>query len=243
MSFSDERLSRYFVVLACVASGASQLFLTRCSIADEPRPAAIDPLHGVDTLQGFDPLPSADPSGRQSAVASDLKPASAVDVAREVLRIQQQLGGSVVTDRPDLQGWNAPSPPAPVTSRQTGPASPQFPAHLPHQLPPQPTTQSSPPWSAYPPHKFRDSDLERSAISDHKVNELREAAWQLVSTAHGLEKLDLYDQADALRTVASQLRRDARRMKQQANLPAGEMSRFVPSELRTPKQRTSEPKP
>lgn len=111
---------------------------------------------------------------RPAAVASDYETASepvpAKEIAREVLRMQQQMGGSVVTDRPNLQGWN-PSP-SPVTP-ETAPIN-------------KPT---------------------------NKVNELREAAWQLDTTAHRLENLDLYDQADALRDVANRLRHDAREMK------------------------------
>ena len=102
-----------------------------------------------------------------AAVASDLGPVPAEEIAREVLRLQQQMGGSVVENRPSLQGWK--DSPGPVALK----ASP-----------------------------------------GNKVCELREAAWQLDITAHRLEKLDLYDQADALRDVADRLRRDARKMKQ-----------------------------
>ncbi len=116
-------------------------------------------------------------TNRPAAIASDYKTASeflpAEEVAREVLRLQQQMGGSVVTDRPNLQGWN--SPPSPVTPK---------------------------------------------TVPINKIDELREAAWQLDTTAHRLENLDLYDQADALRDLANRLRRDAREMKQAAETTA-----------------------
>ena len=139
---------------------------------------------------------------RSSAVASDIAPVSVEDVAREVLQLQQQMGGSVVEDRPQLQGWGPNS--GPVTPRE------------------------APARSAYPPLGAAVSN--RAAFPGHaiKVDELREAAWQLDTTAHRLEKLDLYDQADALRSVASRLRRDAREMKQRANSSAAERLRFVP---------------
>ncbi|NOZ41380.1 MAG: hypothetical protein GXP24_14315 [Planctomycetes bacterium] len=129
---------------------------------------------------------------RPSAVASDLAPVPAEAVAREVLRLQQQMGGSVVNNRTGLQGWN--HSPGPVKSKKslaTGPRRAELPANH------------------YQPGRQRPAN---------KVNELREAAWQLDTTAHRLEKLDLYDQADALRDVADQLRRDAREMKQAEKL-------------------------
>ena len=43
------------------------------------------------------------PQPAPTAVASDRGEQSAVEVAREVLRLQQQLGGSVVDDRPQLE--------------------------------------------------------------------------------------------------------------------------------------------
>ena len=126
-----------------------------------------------------------------AAVASDLGPVPAEEIAREVLRLQQQLGGSVVKNRRGLQDWNA--PPVPVTPKR-------LPATVPRRV--------ALPANYYQPGTPRPVD---------KVGELREAAWQLETTAHRLEKLDLYDQADALRGVASRLRRDAREMKQAAD--------------------------
>ncbi len=122
-----------------------------------------------------------------SAVASDFKSTPAEEVAREVLRLQQQMGGSVVKNRAELQGWDY----APRT----------------------PDSLEAPPWPISPP---RVEQINASKPIDKpvdKVGELREAAWQLDTTAHRLEKLDLYDQADALRGVASRLRHDARKMK------------------------------
>ena len=87
---------------------------------------------------------------------------SAEEVAREILEIQNQLGGSIVK-------------------------------------------------SLAPPPASLVSSLEPVAA-------LREAAWQVTAAAHRLELVDLYRQADALRELASQLRFDARRMKDARNM-------------------------
>ena len=154
---------------------------------------------------------------RSTAVASDLEPASVEEIARELLQLQQQMGGSVVDGRAQLQDWNAAS----------GPVTPQ----------------DAPAWSAYPP--LAPTVQSHAAFSSHsnKVHELREAAWQLDTTAHRLEKLDLYDQADALRGVASRLRRDARELKQHTTSSAAEGLKFMAPSLPPvpPQPRVSEP--
>jgi hypothetical protein len=45
------------------------------------------------------------------------------------------------------------------------------------------------------------------------VSALRDVSWQLEQSAHLLESLDLYSQADALRETAAKLRHDARKLK------------------------------
>lgn len=57
------------------------------------------------------------------------------------------------------------------------------------------------------------------AASQAKVEELREAAWCLSGAAHRLECVDLYDQADAIRELATRLRGAARQMKLEAEKP------------------------
>ena len=150
---------------------------------------------------------------RDSALASDHNhnPPSPEAVAREVLQIQQQMGGSIVTDRTGLQDWDPREDwdqrgrdhaRSPVTPRQ----APRWSA----SPPPQPTRPARHLDSAQP--------VNAQPVNPQPVNkvaELREAAWQLDTTAHRLEKMDLYEQADALREVATRLRRDARLMKQQ----------------------------
>ena len=126
-------------------------------------------------------------TNRPPAVASDLEPVPAEEMAQEILRLQQQMGGSVVDNRTELQGWDY----APRT----------------------PDSQEAPPWPTLP---SRNAFVETNRPSN-KVHELREAAWQLDTTAHRLERLDLYEQADALRDVASRLRHDARKIKQMAH--------------------------
>ncbi len=133
-------------------------------------------------------------TNRPAAIASDLEPVPPEEIAREVLRLQQQLGGSVVTDRPSLQDWD--ESPMPATPKQATAYRPK-------------TKLSA---SDYTP------DYTPRPID--KVGELRKAVWQLETTAHRLENLELYDQADALRHVANQLRNDAREMKLAADISA-----------------------
>ena len=106
--------------------------------------------------------------------ASDLSPQSAEEVAQEILRIQADMGGSIVETSPVLN----PSAPIPYI-----PPSPPAPA------------------------------VSNSAVKK-QVATLRNAAWQLDSTAHKLEMEDLYVQADTLRKLATSLRHDARQLRQ-----------------------------
>jgi hypothetical protein len=94
-------------------------------------------------------------------------PASpAEEVAREILDIQNELGGSIV---PDLS---------------------------PDSLTP-------------PAESFQPFPNE----SKTRIEHLRDAAWRLDSSAHRLECVELYRQADALRDLAADLRQDARALK------------------------------
>ncbi len=99
--------------------------------------------------QQSDPPPPAEPSDQ---------------IVRELVEIQQQLGGSIVKG-----------------------------SALESLVPPVP---SSPPL----------------AVTPSPVSTLREAAWQLDKSAHHLELVDLYDQADALREMADQFRQEARNL-------------------------------
>ncbi|MGI9429690.1 MAG: hypothetical protein ACR2NM_13595 [Bythopirellula sp.] len=158
--------------------------------ADEPRPAAIAPVPA------------------QTAVASDRGEESAQEVARELLRLQQQLGGSVVDDRPQLENL-----PAEVDSYV--PAG-DF-RHR-HQLTPHDTTLLT-----WPQEQALATDRSpvpalrgANPAGGSKVSMLRETALLLDTKAHDLELLDLYEQADSLRAVATRLRSDARAMKRDA---------------------------
>lgn len=108
-----------------------------------------------------------------AAIATDspVTPTPA-DVAREVVKLQEELGGSITKD--------------------FGAGPPWVPAQ---PYPPQ-----------QPPHVWR-------PLPQSPVAALRDVAWQLEQSAHVLESLDLYSQADALRETADRLRKDARRMK------------------------------
>lgn len=126
------------------------------------------------TLWAAEP-PLAEPN-RIAAVATDASPVTPTpeDVAREVLRLQEELGGSIAA------GFG--------------------------ELPPQAPSQSVP-----PQYRPQPAPRPKSAVAT-----LREVAWQLEQSAHLLESLDLYDQADAIRNTANRLRLDAREMKAQS---------------------------
>lgn len=109
----------------------------------------------VGVTQG-DPPPPAVPSNQ---------------VVRDLVEIQQQLGGSIVRG----SALESLAPPTPST------------------LP--------------------------LAVSPSPVSTLREAAWQLDQSAHQLELVDLYEQADTLRDMADQFRQQARNLKRAAKKP------------------------
>ncbi len=113
---------------------------------------------------------------RIAAIATDgpttNAPPVARDVAREVLRLQEEMGGSLAAGF-GVQ-WNP-----------SLPESPPAPYQLAHRSP---------------------------------VSALRDVSWQLEQSAHLLESLDLYSQADALRETATKLRQDARKLKADAAL-------------------------
>jgi hypothetical protein len=121
------------------------------------------------------------------------KPAPAEAVAREILEIQNELGGSIVSD------LFQESPPAAAEAAQ---------------------------WCPAPPEAQRDATWH-----------LRDTAWRLDASAHQLECLDLYGQADALRELATRLRQDARDIKRQSaravkRQPASELKRQTASGLK-----------
>ncbi len=130
------------------------------------------------TLETTSPEPS-DPAAAFVSDQPTVGTPEAVEVAREVLRLQEELGGSIVSD------LGMPDPTAPT--RWTPPPAP--PSLL---RPPQPN------WVPRQPTP---------------IDVLRETAWRMEQSAHLLESLDLYDQADAVRATASRLRQDARFMK------------------------------
>jgi hypothetical protein len=131
-----------------------------------------------------DAEPAVDESPVAAAVVTDQPSAelSPEDVAREVLRLQEEMGGSIVTDLDAAPGWNEP-PRAQL--RRTGWDQPR------PSLP-----------------RGRQRDMTPTA-----VNILRETARQLEQSAHQLESLDLYSQADAIREMADRLRHDARKLR------------------------------
>ncbi|MCH2114410.1 MAG: hypothetical protein MK171_05815 [Pirellulales bacterium] len=95
-------------------------------------------------------------------------------VAREIMQLQQQFGGSIVSNSPGL-------------------------AALPARRPDQVAASATPVAPATAPGRATTA-----------VDSLRQASWQLDTSAHRLEQFDLYDQADALRQLAARLRQDAR---------------------------------
>ena len=176
------------VVLCLALSSAPQRMH-----ADEPRQAAVQPI----------PTPTV--------IASDRAEESATEVARELLRLQQQLGGSVVSDRPQLEDLQ----------HEVDISTPARDHRHPHQLRPHDTTLLTWPEDQALATDRSTGRARRGAIqSPHsKVSVLRETALLLDTKAHHLEVLDLYEQADALRAVATRLRQDARAMKRSDSLP------------------------
>lgn len=224
MSYSPKYLSVLFVL-----AGALVLFATHTSSADEKATAKEVVAGRSDYFGGY--LES--PAKRQTAVASDHRDSfdphsdhahrartdeahsqknhahdSAEEVARQVLELQEQMGGSIVRNRAQLRGM------------------PQFQNSQPMQQPshfnaPPDTTLLADPLDVRDPFPYSRRE-PRDPSPPSRVVTLREAAWQLDTTAHRLENMDLYEQADALREVAGKMRRDARKMKQlerQANTP------------------------
>jgi len=187
----QKRIRAFFPLTSLLVSGGMLFFVAHSSHAEEP--LGVEP-----TVDGY-----VKEVRRQTALASDrspdstepnpTKPDPTENIAREILQLQQQLGGSIVRDREQLRGW-----PQPV-AHEWPPASFQAPSL---QAP-------SPPFAP------------RMMTLRSKIVQLREAAMQLDTTAYRLENLDLYDQADALRDVASRFRRDARAMKQSVDSSVG----------------------
>jgi hypothetical protein len=114
----------------------------------------------------------AEPPVESTVVTDDPRPpeVSPAEVAREVLRLQEEMGGSIVTD------WN--TAPTQVDPTQRAIYQPNI------ELPAAPAVQI-----------------------------LRESARQLEQSAHQLESLDLYQQADLLRDMAAKLIKESRRLK------------------------------
>ena len=147
--------------------------------------------------------------------STELRDDSAEEMAREILQLQQQLGGSIVDER--LRG-------EPLQMRSL----PEAYVPPPRQLaPPDVTLLADPAFAApWPQHRANHPAAHQSAgrhssPMHSRVRQLRQVAWELDRAAHQLEELDLYEQADAIRAVATRLRRDARLMKQRgANAPS-----------------------
>ncbi len=110
-------------------------------------------------------------------------------VASEVARLQQELGGSIVTNSSEPALSKGPMPRVCTALDSHGISTPPSLAGFPGGASP-------------------------------RVLALRHSAWQMEASAHRLEMLDLYEQADELRRVADRLRRDARVLKTKiANIP------------------------
>lgn len=135
-----------------------------------------------------DPLENAE-------VISDL---SAEELAREILMLQKQMGGSIVPTSPNAMPTPEPLGKALITDKT-----------------------ASQGWPDQPP-LYRAAPVARQLP---KVEALRDAAFGLDNTAHRLEELDLYEQADALRNVATRLRHDARELKQRLGSVVNETPR------------------
>lgn len=115
-------------------------------------------------------------------------------VARELLEIQQRLGGSVVAGSDVLQAI-----PASDKSLLTG-SVPGSPLETPLNIGPvNPAIQQG---------------LASSPAG--RIQSLRDAAWQIDRSAELLERSDLFQQADELRDLARQFRSEARTIRTQS---------------------------
>ena len=110
----------------------------------------------------------------------------AAEVARQVLELQQQLGGSIIDQSQTLAKKN----------QHTNKKSPQ-------------ATREKSKSSKKPKSAARTNNPN---ARHKKVSALRNASWQLETSAHKLENLNLYHHADNLRKLAQRLRQDARNL-------------------------------
>lgn len=146
------------------------LFTTTVTVAEAPAPTV-----NRATTEPGQPLPKS--------------------VAREILEIQQRLGGSIVTDRDALREI------APFSAADHAEVS-DYPEAL---------AQFISDFSA------GQSAAKNCSQAAEMVESLRDAAWQLDQSAENLERSDLYQQADALRNLAQQFRIEARAARAQSS--------------------------
>lgn len=158
------------------------------------------------------PLPAAPPPNEPSAAA----------IARELYRLQQARGGSIVPESwgdpaahgtaPSLEASGPPpewSPHRPVEAAAEGSASGAAAIRRPPGPPPLPLA-TSPDGRWLPP--LHEAPLP--PLPGAQATVLRETAIQLDAAANRLEAFDLYEQADGLRAAAQRLRRTAREFRE-----------------------------
>lgn len=114
-----------------------------------------------------------------ASAGPSLLPAMPADVAREVMKIQQQLGGSIVQEA--FSSFDLPDGPSTIIR-----ATAEMPL----------------------PTSSRHTSASNTTRSQTGL--LRDSAWELDRLAHQFEIVEMYDQADALRSMATKLREDAR---------------------------------
>jgi len=139
-----------------------------------------------ETVNSETAFPESSTPLESNPTVSDVE---AKEVARQVLKLQEQLGGSIIGQSQMLSKRNTQT--LSKWNRVAMPVAPKV-----------PTKQ---------PNSFVESGRLHSA--QHEVAALRKAAWQLDTASHRLEQLNLYPQADALRRLAMRLRNDARGLK------------------------------
>ena len=130
----------------------------------------------------------------------------------EVRKIQQQLGGPMVDKFPELRPTQGVAPWWQNFNSQPGVNAAPTPVAPPAELVEKFATPAVwPTWSAQRPARVQPATAVASDQEDRKrVHALRESAAQLEVAANRLEDLEMYRQADALRTMAQRLRVDAR---------------------------------
>lgn len=175
---------------------------------------------------------SDEPASGEATPATPSAEAPSAAVRREIEKIQQSLGGSIVNQFPAL---------APAADQAKAPPAVNLP--LPVAGPPSPWPAKAP-LSIDQPTPFSAAPLSGFVRLRPNVVVLRTVATELDAVADRLEQAELYRQADAVRAQAQRLRVDARGLQSpQSERPAPENGEVLdaPAWQLTPEPQEQEP--